>query len=105
MFAGLAEAAVVAVEQLSFSPEKRLLAPMSLLEKCTCLITINSEDEVYLAHYSVKENLISERIQRGPAKSFQISKISFNVLTAKIYLIYLLNITYEGMCYIRILIA
>lgn len=94
----LAEAVVVDVEQLSFSPEKRLLGPYSLFEICTCLITFTSEEQVKLAHYSVKEYLVSERIQRGPAISFQISEIGFRVLATKISLIYLLDITYEGSC-------
>ena len=69
----LAEAVIVDVEQLSFSPEKRLLDRNALFEICTCLITVTSEDKVILAHYSVKEYLDSERIKLGPATSFQIS--------------------------------
>lgn len=92
----LAEAVIVDVEQLSFSPEKRLLDKNDLFEICTCLITLTSSGEVILAHYSVKEFLSSERIQLGPATSFQISETACDVLTAKIFLVYLLNITYEG---------
>ena len=94
----LAEAVIVDVEQLSFSPEKRLLDRNALFEICTCLITVTSEDEVILAHYSVKEYLDSERIQLGPATSFQISKIASEVLGTTICLVYLLDITYEGVC-------
>lgn len=94
----LAEAVIVDVEQLSFSPEKRLLDRNALIEICTCLITVTSEDKVILAHYSVKEYLDSERIQLGPATSFQISKIASEVLGTTICLVYLLNITYEGVC-------
>lgn len=91
----LAEAVIVDVEQLSFSPEKRLLDRNALFEICTCLITLTGNDTVILAHYSVKEYLVSERIQLGSAASFQISETAFNVLAAKICLVYLLNITYE----------
>ena len=94
----LAEAVIVDVEQLSFSPEKRLLDRNALVEICTCLITVTSEDKVILAHYSVKEYLDSERIQLGPAMSFQISKIASEVLGTTICLVYLLDITYEGVC-------
>lgn len=94
----LAEAVIVDVEQLSFSPEKRLLDRNALIEICTCLITVTSEDKVILAHYSVKEYLDSERIQLGPATSFQISKIASEVLGTTICLVYLLDITYEGVC-------
>lgn len=94
----LAEAVIIDVEQLSFSPEKRLLDRNALFEICTCLITVTSEDEVILAHYSVKEYLDSERIKLGPATSFQISKIASEVLGTTICLVYLLDITYEGVC-------
>lgn len=94
----LAEAVIVDVEQLSFSPEKRLLDRNALFEICTCLITATSEDKVILAHYSVKEYLDSERIKLGPATSFQISKIASEVLGTTICLVYLLDITYEGVC-------
>lgn len=94
----LAEAVIVDVEQLSFSPEKRLLDRNALIEICTCLITVTSEDKVILAHYSVKEYLDSERIQLGPATTFQISKIASEVLGTTICLVYLLDITYEGVC-------
>lgn len=94
----LAEAVVVDVEQLSFSPEKRLLDKNYLFEICTCLITLNSNGRVGLAHYSVKEYLVSDRIQRGPTTSFQISNIGFDVMYTKICLVYLLDITYDGSC-------
>lgn len=94
----LAEAVIVDVEQLSFSPEKRLLDRNALFEICTCLITVISEDKVILAHYSVKEYLDSERIKLGPATSFQISKIASEVLGTTICLVYFLDITYEGVC-------
>lgn len=94
----LAEAVVGDVEQLSFNPEKRLLDLNALFEICICLVTLTNENNVILAHYSVKEYLFPERMQLGPAKSFQISYLSSNVLVAKIYLVYLLDITYEGSC-------
>lgn len=94
----LAEALAVDVEQLSFSPEKRLIDRNALFEICTCLVTLTENTNVILAHYSVKEYLVSERIRLGPATSFQISDVSANVLAAKICLVYLLDITYEGSC-------
>lgn len=94
----LAEAVVVDVEQLSFNPEKRLLDKNYLFEICTCLITLTSKEEVRLAHYSVNEYLVSERIQRSLTASFQIFEIGFGVLATKICLVYLLDITYDGVC-------
>ena len=94
----LAEALAVDVEQLSFNPEKRLLDRNALFEICTCLVTLTNRDKVILAHYLVKEYLVLERIRLGPATSFQISDVSSNVLAAKICLVYLLDISYEGSC-------
>lgn len=94
----LAEVLAVDVEQLSFNPEKRLIDRNALFEICTCLVTLTNMDKIILAHYSVKEYLVSERVQLGPATSFQISDVSSNVLAAKICLVYLLDITYEGSC-------
>lgn len=94
----LAEAVVVDVEQLSFNPENRLLDKNYLFEICTCLITLTSNEKVRLAHYSVKEYFVSERIQRGPTTSFQISELGFRVLATKISIVYLLDITYDGSC-------
>lgn len=94
----LAEALAVDVEQLSFNPEKRPIDRNALFEICTCLVTLTKNNYVIMAHYSVKEYLVSERIRLGPATSFQISDILSNFLAVKICLVYLLDITYEGSC-------
>lgn len=94
----LAEAVVVDVEKLSFKPEHRFLDQNSLFEICTCLITRTVEGHVILAHYSVKEYLMSNRIQHSRASAFQISNSANNILLAKTSLVYLLDITYDGLC-------
>jgi hypothetical protein len=68
----LAEAVVVNDEQCSFDLDDRFLDPKDLLEICTCLITYDEDEypQVQLAHYSVKEYLVSERMR---AVTFQIS--------------------------------
>lgn len=92
----LTKAIVVDVDQLSFSPNKRLLGPDFLFKIYTCLIRYISKEKVKLAHYLVKEYLDSNQIQCGPAVSFQISEIRFGTLATKISFIYLLDITSEG---------
>lgn len=94
----LAEAVIVDVEQLALKPEYRFLDKNALFEICTCLVTLDGYDEVNLAHYSVKEYLISDRIQRSTAAAFQISPAAYHVLLAKTALVYLLDITYDGLC-------
>jgi hypothetical protein len=92
----LAEAVIVDVEKLSFKTESRFLDRNALFEICTCLITHEFDDEVRLAHYSVKEYLVSERIQQSTAREFYISKAAADILVAKTALVYLLDTTYEG---------
>lgn len=94
----LAEAVVVDVEQLSFKPEYRFLDRNALFEICTCLIMLTADGKVIIAHYSVKEYLISKRIQHSPAAAFQISPVAHYVLWLKSSLVYLLDITYDGLC-------
>lgn len=94
----LAEAVIVDVEQLSFKPEYRFLDRNSLFEICTCLITLTTDGRVILAHYSVKEYLISKRMRHSQAAAFQISQSAHCVLWAKTSLVYLLDITYDGLC-------
>lgn len=93
----LAEAVIVDVEQLSFKPEYRFLDRNALFEICTCLITHTASGQVNLAHYSVKEYLISKRIQHSPAAAFKISPVAHYALFIKTCLVYLLDITYDGL--------
>ena len=92
--AKLAEAVIVDVEHLIFSQNDRLLSLDDLFEICTCLITSTEFGGVKLAHYTVKEYLVSERIKDSPARQFQISEDIANGLLCKTMLLYLLNISY-----------
>jgi hypothetical protein len=89
--ASLAEAAIVDVEQLKFDPNDRLLSHGDLFEICSCLITKSEKTGVKLAHYTVKEFLVSERIKNSPATEFQTSEDTANGLICKTMLIYLLE--------------
>jgi ankyrin repeat protein len=97
----LAEIMVVDIDQNNFSPENRFLNPKAdLLEICTCLVTFHEgdgEDSIAFAHYTVKEYLTSQRILLGPAAAFYVSRAAYDFLAARTYLVYLLNIDYEGL--------
>jgi Ankyrin repeats (3 copies) len=73
-----------------FDLESRLPDPQDLLTICSSLITIAGV-EIRLAHFSVKEYLISERIQNGPAYQYSIRERYANASIAETCLAYLLQ--------------
>jgi ankyrin repeat protein len=89
-----------------FDPERRFADPQDILELCPSLVILKSskskafDDEartkyIALAHSSVKEYLISERIKEGPARSFSIERLSSNRSMAEDCLAYLLQFDQE----------
>jgi hypothetical protein len=85
-----------------FDADNRLKEPRDILTICSSLVTISAETtegsqskitemEVRLAHFSVKEYLVSESIQRGKAARYSIREIHANVSIAEICLAYLLQ--------------
>lgn len=100
--AELAEAIVVDVnENPRFDVENRFPEPEDILMICSSLISVESGTEspsaagvsttVKLAHYSVKEYLVSKRIFNGPAKAYGIEAGKANACIAAICLAYLLQ--------------
>ena len=100
--AELAEAVVVDVkENPRFDVENRFFQPECILMICSSLISVESATEsfsgagasatVKLAHYSVKEYLVSKRILNGPAKAYGIEAGKANACIAGICLAYLLQ--------------
>jgi hypothetical protein len=82
-----------------FDPGRRLREPQDILAICSSLITTTSETikgshnkttgtQIRLAHLSVKEYLVSERVQ---AAQYSIQEICANVSIAEICLAYLLQ--------------
>ena len=67
-------AEVVAVQPGCSSWDKvdRLFDPRDILTICASLVTIQENHSVQLAHYSVKEYLLSPRILGGPAQKFYL---------------------------------
>ncbi|KAK2788575.1 hypothetical protein FQN53_003426 [Emmonsiellopsis sp. PD_33] len=102
---GLSEVAeVVAVDTDSgFDPDGVLEDPMDVMAICSTLVTITPphrrfhgrqkvvEKTVVLAHYSVKEYLLSDRIQQGLASRFVLKPIACETSIAKGCLRYLLQ--------------
>ncbi|KAI9775606.1 MAG: hypothetical protein M1839_001007 [Geoglossum umbratile] len=86
-----------------FDTERRLPEPRDLLVICSSLVTLSSgtleysncrleeTEELRLAHFSVKEYLISERIRAGPASDFSILEMPAHLSIAQACLAYLLQ--------------
>lgn len=84
----VAEAVVTEVGQDSLDIESRLHKPELLLAICGSLISFNN-DTIGLAHYSVQEYLISERIQHGPARELAMTETKAAFELSAICLTYL----------------
>ena len=87
---------------LRFRPEQRLRDPHDILKICSTLVSITTtanqstsnhtvgfQESLSLAHFSVKEYLISDRLKKGSMHRYQITPSSANVTMAKSCLIYL----------------
>jgi hypothetical protein len=85
-----------------FDPENRLKEPRDVLTICSSLVATTVEatdgphgetagEQVRLAHFSVKEYLLSNRITNGPAHQYSVREIHANVSIAEICLAYLLQ--------------
>jgi hypothetical protein len=79
----------------AFNEDDILEDPFDALRVCSSLISVLAEDlpdaarKVVLAHYSVKEYLLSDRIQRGDAVRYGLHSASSNAVLARSCLGYL----------------
>ena len=91
----LAEVLVIDLveEQLIYDTKYRLRNPRDILAICSCLINIPTSDdgEIQLAHFSVREYLISTRIPERLAPFFSFNETSANIMIAQTCLAYLLH--------------
>ena len=96
----VAEAAVVNPHSdRPFDPEERLRDSHAVLEILTSLVTVSPIVNasysrtwiVRLAHFSVKEYLLSDRIQNGPASKFSATDVAANEFIAKSCLQYIFH--------------
>jgi hypothetical protein len=99
-------------EEPRFDPENRIPDPKDILTMCSTLVTtvdiigyaatdrrLETWATVRLAHFSVKEYLLSERIKSSKASIYSIDPISGNLFIAQTYLVYLLGNQFsEGHC-------
>lgn len=87
----LAEAVVVNPKSNSFSQEERLFDLHDIVSICRSLVSLSDDtSEVRLAHFSVQEYLISERIRDGPVSFFSVVSVSAHTLMAEVCLTYIL---------------
>ncbi len=105
-------AEVVAIdedEEPRFDPERRFPEPRDILLMCSSLVTATEEKDrfwetyfepeieraimIRLAHFSVKEYLISSHIIDGAARKYSIQEIDANVRIARDCLSYILYFT------------
>jgi hypothetical protein len=83
----------------AFDREEVLEDPLEALNICSCLITIVTDNSdrrlhstkkvVVLAHYSVKEYLVSNRIQQGQARRYSMQAAACHSVIAQACLGYL----------------
>lgn len=92
-------------ETLKFDPQRRLADPHDVVEICSSLVTVTSsrvemeyephdiltKSIVTLAHFSVREYLISEVIIQGQALKFSLRELDCHVSLAKDCLAYLIH--------------
>jgi len=96
----LKEVAEVIAVDVEESPcvnmKRRFQEPEDILTICSTLISINGEElkdtvTVQLAHFSVKEYLVSDRIRLGRAKAYSCQETEANSLLANDCIAYLLQ--------------
>ena len=93
-------AEVVAIdedEHPCFHPERRFPEPEDILLMCSSLVSATEEKArgkvVKLAHFSVKEYLVSYQIMNGEARKYSIREIDANVRIARDCLSYIIYFT------------
>jgi hypothetical protein len=109
----VAEVVAIDIERdLAFHRDEVLIDPLDVLKICRSLIATataepsssggwnypsrSAREVVVLAHYSVKEYLISERIRKGPAARYSMQPANCNEFIAKSCLGYLLQFQESG---------
>lgn len=93
-----------------FEPDNRIPEPKDILTMCSTLVATTEDlgthfsDDGYqdiwqtirLAHFSVKEYLLSDRIKTSKASVYALDPVSANLFIAKTYLVYLLSPEFSG---------
>lgn len=93
----VAEAVVIRPGHISLGAEEKLRDLQDILSICSSLVVLSEQRELRLAHYSVKEFLVSGRIRTSSAPTFAMTADSANKTMAVICLAYLLLFDQTGM--------
>jgi hypothetical protein len=91
----VAEVVAIDVERdPAFDRDEVLEDPLEVLNICSSLVTITDsvEETIALAHYSVKEYLVSDRIKQGPANRYSMQPAKCHNAITKSCLKYLLQL-------------
>jgi hypothetical protein len=92
--------AVILDDNPRFDADERYPEPRDILTRCSSLVDISeTSTELRLAHFSVKEYLVSERIVTGRAGLFSVTPKCANVFIARTCLVYLLQFTSMERCF------
>lgn len=82
-----------------FDPENRLPEPLEIVTICASLISLDDQTDegesrtiVRLAHFSVKEYLVSNRIRQSNAKQYSIREIDANISIYSDCLVYIMDV-------------
>ncbi|KAI9881492.1 MAG: hypothetical protein M1830_000055 [Pleopsidium flavum] len=92
----VAEAVAISPGCAAIDEDNRLFEPKELLSICSSLVTLSGDsetDRLRLTHFSVKEYLLSGRIQTGPASAFAVEEVHAHKFISKICLTYLLTLS------------
>lgn len=98
----LADALAIDVtRQPRFDDEARISDPQEILPICSSLIDITSMDNdkrqvVKLAHFSVKEYLVSDNIRSGRAAIFAVDHLNAHITIVQGWLDYLIHTEHAG---------
>lgn len=99
-------------EEPYFNPENRIPDPRDIITMCSTLVTtghlsqflipdnaVQTATTLRLAHFSVKEYLLSERIKISKASIYSMNPVSGNLFVTKTYIAYLLGAQFsQGHC-------
>lgn len=94
--AEVAEVLVLKPDASTLSEQDRLFCERDIVTMGSGLIRISNEDEVRLAHYSVKEYLMSDQQRSMQAPSFHMAEIPSNCYIAHCCVTYLLLLNQFG---------
>ncbi|USP72913.1 vegetative incompatibility protein HET-E-1 [Curvularia clavata] len=98
-------AEVVAIDvarEVAFDHNEVLIDPLEALDICSSLVTVTTNEVeemselpvriIALAHYSVREYLVSDRIRRGPAKQYSMQETGSHKTIAEGCLKYIIQL-------------